>query len=385
MIDPTIPSESKISRVALAPNFFSALRAVWMFTWKSQLTLKKLPISLLSILGLPVLMILTTQSPESWALSHRPKMGSASGYMNGISKRLKPAGLSLEPELRAQIIAIAFEEYQATEKSWQTPDGREMDPAIMEASIQATHARIRDRVKPLLDEKVFAEFVEFQKPKFNQQPITLENGLWTRTSPFYRLLVDLYLFLVLPMSCVRTCGAVIRDELENDTLGFLTTRPIRRATQLVVKFLAHTTWLQIWMLLQVGLLFLVGYIRHIPDLQQLIPVFLGVQVLAVCSWCALGLFLGMVSKKYMPLALLYGGLIEMGIGSIPTNINTLSMMRQMKALLGHNVELENFFNWPDISTGVPVLVLILAVPLFVTLAAFLFTFREYHHANEVQR
>jgi hypothetical protein len=119
------------------------------------------------------------------------------------------------------------------------------------------------------------------------------------------------------------CGALIRDELETDTLGFLTTRPLSRARLLLIKYLSQTAWLEIWMLVQALLLFAAGSLRQIPALGGLIPLFLAAQFLAVLAWGALGLFLGQVSKRYMALALLYGLIVEMGIGRIPTNINTL--------------------------------------------------------------
>ena len=54
------------------------------------------------------------------------------------------------------------------------------------------------------------------------------------------------------------CGGLIRDELQADTMGFLTTRPLTRARLLLVKFIAQTAWVQIVMLLETLLLFAVG-------------------------------------------------------------------------------------------------------------------------------
>jgi hypothetical protein len=112
---------------------------------------------------------------------------------------------------------------------------------------------------------------------------------------------------------------------------------------------------------------------------------LAAQFLAVLTWSALGVFLGQVAKRYMAVALVYGFIVELGIGRIPTNINTLSMMRHLKTLLSHNPALQGIYDWSV--TGVPLALgaLALATALFLTLAALLFTFKEYHQTAEMQK
>jgi ABC-type transport system involved in multi-copper enzyme maturation permease subunit len=240
----------------------------------------------------------------------------------------------------------------------------------------------------VLDEGQFARFQTFQQRNRSQRPppaVAVLDLTWNRTTPFYRWLIDVYFFILLPLNCVRMCGALIRDELETDTLGFLTTRPLSRARLLLVKYLSQTAWLEIWMLVQALLLFAAGSLRQIPALGTLIPTFLAVQFLAVLAWGALGLFLGQVSKRYMALALLYGLIVEMGIGRIPTNINTLSLMRHLKTLLGHNADLQGIYHWPAIGAAGPSGALLLAAALFLGLAALMFTFKEYHHTTEMQK
>ena len=71
----------------------------------------------------------------------------------------------------------------------------------------------------------------------------------------------------------------------------------------------------------------------------------------------------------------------MGIGRIPTNINTLSLLRHLKSLLSHNPSLQAIYDWP--ARGVPLSVAApaIAAALFLNLAALLFTCKEYHHAT----
>jgi ABC-type transport system involved in multi-copper enzyme maturation permease subunit len=187
------------------------------------------------------------------------------------------------------------------------------------------------------------------------------------------------------LQCVKASGGLIRDELQADTLSFLVTRPLSRARLLVLKYLTQTAWLQLVLLAQTLLLFAVGGLRQIPSLGALLPLFLAAQFLAVLTWSALGVFLGQVAKRYMAVALVYGFIVELGIGRIPTNINTLSMMRHLKTLLSHNSALQGIYDWS--ATGVPMALgaLALATALFLTLAALLFTFKEYHQTAEMQK
>jgi ABC-type transport system involved in multi-copper enzyme maturation permease subunit len=208
---------------------------------------------------------------------------------------------------------------------------------------------------------------------------------WGRTGAFYHWLIDFYFFVVLPLNCIRACGALVRDELQADTLGFLVTRPLSRARLLLLKYLSQTAWLQVVLLLETLLLFFAGNLRQIPHLDVLLPLFLAAQILAVPAWSALGLLFGQITHRYMAVAVVYGLIVEMGIGRIPTNINTLSLMRQLKTLLSHNPALQTIYDWYAGGVPLAVTVLILAPVLFLTAAALLFTFLEYHPSVERQK
>lgn len=277
------PPVAREKTVSLRPTFFGALRGVWLFTWKSQLTWRRVPILLISLLALPLLVYISI---------------SLSGVQNVDS---------------------------------------------------------------------------------------LTSLRWGRSTTFCRWLIGFYFFMILPLNCVRTCGGLIRDELQADTLSFLTTRPLSRARLMAIKYLCQTGWLQIVMLIETLLLFAVGHLMHIPALGALIPVFLATQFLAVLAWSALGTLLGQVTKRYMALAMVYGLIVEMGIGSIPTNINTLSLMRHLKTLLAHNAALQNIYEWSVNRIPVSMGALALATGIFLSLAMLLFTFKEYHHTVEMQK
>lgn len=141
---------------------------------------------------------------------------------------------------------------------------------------------------------------------------------------YFRLVLDVYFFLVLPLYCLFVCGAMIRDELQDDTLPFLITRPLRRAGFVVIKYLCEMTWLQIVAAIEVVLLIVVGNLGRIEGVNSFAVYLLLSQVLAVAAWCALSTLLGLINRRYLVLGIVYGFIVELGIGRIPTNINSLS-------------------------------------------------------------
>lgn len=276
-------------------------------------------------------------------------------------------------------------EYDRTQMDYRAIPSPETSVEQQRALVQSCHQRILDSAMSVLDDRQFAQFRTLDKEFVSSTQDRIGEPAWNRTAPFYRWLIDFYFFIILPLSCVRGCGGLIRDELQTDTLGFLTTRPVKRATLVVLKYLSQVAWLEMAMLLEGLLLLGAGALREIPELASLLPLFLAAQFLAVLAWSALGLFLGQVTKRYLPLALLYGLIVELGIGDIPTNINTLSLMRHLKTLLSHNQALQSLYEWTGTGFLLPVSALLLAAVLFVALAAILFTFREYHASAEMQK
>jgi len=378
------PAAAPIPDATLHPTFLGALRGVWLLTWKSNLTWSRLPSSLLTILVLPVLVYITTLSMQSWS-NRFTLLGNPNMRANELAGRITRAGVPLKPEQRRELNHIFQQEFSSAENAFRSAEPGETSVNRQKEAIQDCYGRVQDRCRALLEPSQFAEYLKFEKHALALAESGVRERRWTRTEPFYHWLIDFYFFVILPLNCVRACGGLIRDELQPDTLGFLTTRPLTRARLLLVKFIAQTGWVQILMLLETLLLFAVGAIRQIPNLGVLLPLFLAAQFLAVFAWSALGIFLGQATKRYMAAALLYGLVIEVGIGRIPTNINNLSLTRHFKALLGHNSALEAIYDWSLRSVPYCVGPLVLACGIFLALAALLFTFREYHHTAEMQK
>jgi ABC-type transport system involved in multi-copper enzyme maturation permease subunit len=206
-----------------------------------------------------------------------------------------------------------------------------------------------------------------------------------RSKPYFHWVIDFYLLLLLPLYCLSVCGGMIRDELQSDTLGFLTTRPVSRARLFLIKYFCHTIWLQALAAIHGGLLVAVGFIQEIPEIRSVALLLLGAQVLIVLAYGALSALLGLVHQRYMVVGILYGFVVEMGIGRIPTNINNLSLSRHLRAILGENEALRQLYEWTDKGASTSVLLMGAGAILFLGLAALVFTVKEYHSTEEMQK
>jgi ABC-2 type transport system permease protein len=365
------------------PTFLGAIRGIWLFTWRPQATWRRLPLLLVGLLALPSLVYLTTP-PQQARPKHDSPLGDPATPVNRFARQCERAGTTLSAEQRNQLLGIFTEEFARTDATPVNGQSADAAAARERAEIKACYARIHARAETVLDETQFNRFRNYEKLASAQGQQRVRPR-WGRTEPFYHWLIDFYFFVILPLQCVRGSGGLIRDELQADTLGFLLTRPLSRARLLVLKYVSQTAWLQIILLVETLLLFLAGSLRQMPALGSLLPLFLAAQFLAVPAWSALGLFLGQVSKRYLAIALLYGLIVEMGIGRIPTNINTLSLVRHLKTLLAHNPALQTLYAWSGVRVPFSVGALLFAAGLFLALAALLFTFKEYHQNAEMQK
>jgi hypothetical protein len=349
------------------------------------LSWRRAPWLLVCLLALPLLVWGTIHSPRGWSRDPLP-LGVPANQVLRFSRRLDREKVTiLDKDQKTRLIEVFQKEYDRAQNDGRANPALEMSEADQKALIEACHQRIQESARSVLDDRQFALFRTFNQEMLNTTETQVREPAWNRAAPFYYWLIPCYFFILLPLSCVWGCGGLIRDELQADTLGFLTTRPIRRAMLVVILYLCQAGWLEIMALAETLLLFGAGRLREIPALGSLLLLFVGVQFLAVLAWSALGLFLGQVSKWYLALALVYGLIVELGIGAIPTNINSLSLTRHLKTLLSHNAELEGLFQWSGSGVLFPAGILLLAAALFVGLAALLFTFVEYHSTAEMQK
>lgn len=177
-------------------------------------------------------------------------------------------------------------------------------------------------------------------------------------------------FLIPVLAFISAAGA-LRDDLKPATADYVFTRPVRRAVYSVAKYTAHTAVAEISLFLIV--IVAVGVaVQHGPtELTAHLPRLVLAHVLTVAVASGFGFLCAMLTSRYVVLGLVYAGIVEAGIGQIPTQLSRLSMMRQVRIVLQ-----------PLTDATVPgsaanaALVLVLVTVVCVVASALLLHFRE---------
>ncbi len=143
----------------------------------------------------------------------------------------------------------------------------------------------------------------------------------------------IYLTRIAPLMAFIAGGAAIRDEMKAGQVDYLFTRPVPRPAFLGFKFAAHLACLQFDFLLAFATVTGIALYRHFDAWWDAVPLLLTGQLLIVTAFSALGFLCGIVTTRFIIIGLVYGAIIEIGVGQIPTQINKLSMTHQIQAML----------------------------------------------------
>ncbi len=133
---------------------------------------------------------------------------------------------------------------------------------------------------------------------------------------------------------------------------------------------------QIDFLIAFGLVLGFAVAGNVPDLATVVPKLLLGQMLLVAAFSAFGFLCGVITSRYVIIGLAYAGIIEAGVGQIPTQLSRLSMTHQVRdlltSLLGGSATMTSA---PSLFGTTGMLVLFCAVTLGAAVA--LFSFREF--------
>ncbi|MEO6246599.1 MAG: ABC transporter permease [Opitutaceae bacterium] len=139
-------------------------------------------------------------------------------------------------------------------------------------------------------------------------------------------------FLVPSLAFIAAAGAM-RDEMKSSTVDYVLTRPLPRPAFVIFKFIAHTACAQIDFFLALMVVLVVGHLRGLAGLAAAAPQLLVGQVLLVLAASAFGFLCAILTSRYIVLGLAYAGIVEAGLGQIPTQLSRLSLTRQIRDLL----------------------------------------------------
>ena len=109
---------------APAPVFWRALRGVWLFTWKSQMTWQRLGLGLLTLLALPALILITTSTPRTWS-QRQLWPGNPVAQVDSLARRLAQKGAPLRYDQQDELRRVFSEEYSRAEAQWRRSDSLE--------------------------------------------------------------------------------------------------------------------------------------------------------------------------------------------------------------------------------------------------------------------
>src|ERR1017187_3122946 len=171
----------------LAPSFLRALRGVWLFTWRPQVSWRRVPLMLVWLLVLPFLIWVTVHSPRTWTRANLP-LGEPSYQVNRFSRRLTNRArlASLSQDQISRLVGIMREEFDRAQNDSRSASGPETGVAQQKAVIESCHARIVAKARSVLEASQFAEFQRWDTEFLANTEGQIRDTAWNRTVPFYR-------------------------------------------------------------------------------------------------------------------------------------------------------------------------------------------------------
>jgi len=200
----------------------------------------------------------------------------------------------------------------------------------------------------------------------------------------YGLLVAVYdIRNVVPLCALFFAASLVADEVEGKTLTYLLTRPITRPAILLGKFAAYvvTSLVFVWPV-TVATFFLLATTRGAEGLSSRVPVLfqdLGVLALGLVAYGALFTLLGVLVKRPVIPGLLFLYVWEL-VAWIPGYLPRFTVTAYLRSLLSHRPAeegLAQLFGQVLFGTGESLLTLAAMTVLFLALAFWIFSEREY--------
>jgi ABC-type transport system involved in multi-copper enzyme maturation permease subunit len=142
-----------------------------------------------------------------------------------------------------------------------------------------------------------------------------------------------YVCFIVPVVTFLFAAGAARDDLGTATADYVLTRPLPRHLLTIFRCVAHVACGQIDFAFGLAVIAGIGAFHGVPGLGSALPLLLLAQVMAVITFTALGFLCGMLTSRYVIVGLAYGAIVEIGIGSVPTPLNQISLLRQLLGIL----------------------------------------------------
>jgi hypothetical protein len=207
---------------------------------------------------------------------------------------------------------------------------------------------------------------------------TIESG----TEEWLHWVTHFHFGMVVPLWCLIAFGSFVRDDVQSGTIGFLMTRPLTRGRFVVLRWCCTLLTVQAPLALNTILLGVVAAMLGVPNAASLTLLLLAIQTAIVPAYGAIAAFLGLLTRKYLLLGLTYGFVVEVGIGQIPTNINTLSVARHFSDLLAQSELIVAGGAWSAEEIFRCLGALLILTSVYLAAGTWLFHVREYSQSEE---
>lgn len=142
-----------------------------------------------------------------------------------------------------------------------------------------------------------------------------------------------YVCFVVPLLSFISAAGTLSEDLGGATVDYVVTRPLRRPLFIVFRYLTQMAATQISFLFALGAIVGLCVFWDVRNLGSAIPMLLLGQVCAVITFSAIGFLCAAITSRYVIVGLLYGAVVEVGLGNVPTQLNRISLVRHVLALV----------------------------------------------------
>ena len=193
---------------------------------------------------------------------------------------------------------------------------------------------------------------------------------------FQLVMVPLFLQVVLIFVTLVNATTLIREEIDDNTLPYLLTRPISKPAIALYKYVGYLVAVLVLlvppMILAYGVTEAYQGFSFTVDLDVLAG-FLAATVLGSAAYGAFFLFLSVVFRKPLAVGLLFGFLWESVVGNFPGDVPKLSVIHYLKTILRGMIAVGPLSTYrTDLSTltAVGILVAFSAAMVILSIAVF---------------
>lgn len=198
---------------------------------------------------------------------------------------------------------------------------------------------------------------------------------------FQVLMVPLFLQVVLIFVTLVAATALLREEMEDNTLHYLLTRPVSKPAVLASKYAGFLAAVLGLLILPLVVAYAITQLSAGDALAADLDVLGGFLVATVLGTAAYGSFfllLSLLIRRPLAAGLLFGFLWESIVGSIPGDVPKLSIIHYLRSILKDTVAVGPLAGYPtDISAPVAAAILIGFSLVALVLSMFVFQQMEF--------